>query len=197
VTEELLSLTKWIADYYYSPWGEVIKSSLPAGINIEAETTVTLTEAGRAAWATRTTRAAASEKIAAQSTKWMVIGRLLDGVETLLKDLAKEYGKPKAAAVIRELERVGYVRVGRRRIEATVKARHQQAVRLLPPSPENAVSNERPLNAAQERLLERLRGLAEPPALAELLGAAEVSLVGRANARKTRLPGGLQPRGAP
>ena len=175
VTEELLALTKWIADYYYSPWGEVIKSSLPAGINIEAETTVTLTEAGRAAWATRTTPAAASEKIAAQSTKWMVIGRLLDGIETLLKDLAKEYGKPKAAAVVRELERVGYVRVGRRRVEATVKARHQQAVRLLPPSPEKAVSNERPLSAAQERLLERLRGLAEPPALAELLGAAEVS----------------------
>ena len=129
---------------------------------------MTLTEAGRAAWATRTTPAAASEKIAAQSTKWMVIGRLLDGVETLLKDLAKEYGKPKAAAVVRELERVGYVRVGRRRVEATVKARHQQAVRLLPPSPEKAVSNERPLSAAQERLLERLRGLAEPPALAEL-----------------------------
>src|SRR6185369_5150841 len=26
VTAELLDLTKWIADYYYAPWGETIKT---------------------------------------------------------------------------------------------------------------------------------------------------------------------------
>lgn len=168
VTEEMLALTKWIADYYYSPWGEVIKSGLPAGINIEAETTVVLTEAGRAAWT------ATGERLAARSTKWMVVGRILDGTETLLKDLAKEYGKPKIAAVVRELERAGYVRVGRRRVEAAVRTRRQQAVRLLQVAGEVG-GKERLLSEAQERLLERLRGLAEPPALAELLEAAEVS----------------------
>src|SRR5215475_6497068 len=49
VTTELLNLTKWIADYYYAPWGETIKSSLPAGINAEAETILSITNEGRAA----------------------------------------------------------------------------------------------------------------------------------------------------
>lgn len=35
VTEELLELTKWISDYYYAPWGEVLKGCLPAGINTD------------------------------------------------------------------------------------------------------------------------------------------------------------------
>ena len=33
VTEEMLELSKWIADYYYAPWGEVIKCCLTVGIN--------------------------------------------------------------------------------------------------------------------------------------------------------------------
>src|SRR5262249_25687216 len=49
VTAELINLTKWIADYYYAPWGETIKSSLPAGINSEAETIFSITNEGRAA----------------------------------------------------------------------------------------------------------------------------------------------------
>lgn len=35
VTPEILELTKWTADYYASFWGEMLKASLPAGINTE------------------------------------------------------------------------------------------------------------------------------------------------------------------
>ncbi len=49
VSDEMLELTKWIADYYYAPWGEVIKACLPAGINSEPETILEITEAGREA----------------------------------------------------------------------------------------------------------------------------------------------------
>src|SRR5215216_1739633 len=34
VTLEILRLTKWIADYYLASWGDVLKASLPAGINV-------------------------------------------------------------------------------------------------------------------------------------------------------------------
>ncbi|MBV9241808.1 MAG: DEAD/DEAH box helicase, partial [Acidobacteria bacterium] len=35
ITAEILDLTKWTADYYASFWGEMLKASLPAGINSE------------------------------------------------------------------------------------------------------------------------------------------------------------------
>ena len=35
ITPEILKLTKWTADYYASFWGEMLKASLPAGINSE------------------------------------------------------------------------------------------------------------------------------------------------------------------
>jgi len=33
ITPEILKLTQWTADYYASFWGEMLKASLPAGIN--------------------------------------------------------------------------------------------------------------------------------------------------------------------
>lgn len=33
ITDEILELTKWAADYYASFWGEMLKASLPAGLN--------------------------------------------------------------------------------------------------------------------------------------------------------------------
>jgi len=35
ITPEILKLTQWAADYYSSFWGEMLKASLPAGINAE------------------------------------------------------------------------------------------------------------------------------------------------------------------
>ena len=35
ITPEILKLTQWTADYYASFWGEMLKASLPAGINTE------------------------------------------------------------------------------------------------------------------------------------------------------------------
>jgi primosomal protein N' (replication factor Y) len=34
INSEILRLTKWTADYYLASWGEVLKASLPAGINV-------------------------------------------------------------------------------------------------------------------------------------------------------------------
>ncbi|MFO8057717.1 MAG: primosomal protein N' [bacterium] len=42
-----LDLFKWAARYYFAPIGEVIKTSLPAGINVASKRTARLTETGR------------------------------------------------------------------------------------------------------------------------------------------------------
>jgi len=46
ITPGLLSLTKWIADYYRASWGEAIKAALPAGVDDEGRDIITLTETG-------------------------------------------------------------------------------------------------------------------------------------------------------
>ena len=49
LTEELLHLGEWIAEYYCSPIGEVLKSMLPLGSEVRSSKTVELSPAGRAA----------------------------------------------------------------------------------------------------------------------------------------------------
>ena len=165
VTEEMIALTRWMADYYYAPWGEVLKACLPAGINVEGETTVALTDAGGAAWEQTGVR------LVGRSTKWQVVERLRGQGAVELGDLAKHFGRPRAGAIVRELERAGYVRLGRRRPEASVQVKRQQAVRRLRRE-EGATPGERPLSEPQRRILEILDQLSEPPALARLLEAA-------------------------
>lgn len=40
LTPEMLKLTRWIADYYISTWGEAIESTLPPGLNISVKTKI-------------------------------------------------------------------------------------------------------------------------------------------------------------
>ena len=47
--ESMLDLTRWVADYYLAPWGEVLRAALPPGINMESRRCVRLTPDGRAA----------------------------------------------------------------------------------------------------------------------------------------------------
>src|SRR4030095_978624 len=110
----LLNLTKWIADYYYAPWGETIKSSLPAGINAEAETILSITNEGRAAIAGVSGKRANSAKMEALA-KVAENGMLTAG------ELAKEFNKNRASAIARELEQAGYITVTRQMQSATVK----------------------------------------------------------------------------
>jgi primosomal protein N' (replication factor Y) (superfamily II helicase) len=45
----LLALTKWVAEYYLCPWGEVIRTALPPGIDALTRRVASATDAGRAA----------------------------------------------------------------------------------------------------------------------------------------------------
>src|SRR5256886_994150 len=47
LTPEVLETTRWVADYYAAPWGEVMRAALPAGINATVEQTVSITKEGR------------------------------------------------------------------------------------------------------------------------------------------------------
>ncbi|HGJ64851.1 TPA: hypothetical protein ENS27_05605, partial [bacterium] len=42
--DDILGLTKWIAEYYFSSWGEALKTATPAGINIISKRIVDIKE---------------------------------------------------------------------------------------------------------------------------------------------------------
>ncbi len=42
-SEEMLKLTRWMSEYYFAPWGEVLKAATPQGLTIESTRHVHLT----------------------------------------------------------------------------------------------------------------------------------------------------------
>jgi primosomal protein N' (replication factor Y) len=165
VTPELLDLTKWIADYYYAPWGETIKSCLPAGINSDSEALFTITEAGREALAE------AKAKRPQLAAKMEALEFIAQKDQTPMSELAKQFDKPKAAAITRELQKANFVMVKRQLQTAAVKAKKQQAVRLLQLIPAEG----KPLNEQQQTVIKLLAESAEAIALSELTEQADVS----------------------
>ncbi|HZS08653.1 MAG TPA: primosomal protein N' [Blastocatellia bacterium] len=143
VTAEMLELTKWIADYYFAPWGEVIKSCLPAGINAEAETILSITTEGRAVLA------AAFARQNQPTTKVQALALVAEEGMLDARVLAKHFNKVRAGAIIRELERSGWITVQRQMQDAAVKPKRQQAVRLR--SAECGVRIEEKSDGAGER----------------------------------------------
>ena len=49
ITPEILELTKWVADYYFAPWGECLRAALPAWRDLDQRTDARVTPSGRAA----------------------------------------------------------------------------------------------------------------------------------------------------
>src|SRR5262245_25525222 len=130
VHADILELTKWMADYYYAPWGECLRSALPAGTLGATEKLISITEAGRAAIPAvgfgpgrRTARDAALELISKSGT---ISSRDLE------QQASKLGTKPASVpALIRRLERAGYVRITQRVGESRLRPRLQNVVRLL------------------------------------------------------------------
>ncbi len=48
LTPQVLEVTRWVADYYLAPWGEVMRAALPTGINASVEEVVSITAEGQA-----------------------------------------------------------------------------------------------------------------------------------------------------
>ncbi|MEO6392500.1 MAG: hypothetical protein ABIP75_11650, partial [Pyrinomonadaceae bacterium] len=44
---EVMTLARWVAEYYAAPWGEVLKAALPSGMNATITRVVSITPAGR------------------------------------------------------------------------------------------------------------------------------------------------------
>ncbi len=163
LTTELIKLTKWTSDYYATSWGEMLKASLPAGININAERYFSITETGRENLANgKSTRSAKSR----------LLKYLEDNGEADSKVIAKEFSPPKANRILRELLKEDSVNVVFRTVQKTTKVKRQKAVRLIPETPDDVLS--KPHSPKQKKVLKLLESNGGELLFSELLELADV-----------------------
>jgi primosomal protein N' (replication factor Y) len=145
LTEEIVRLTQWTADYYTSSWGEVLKASLPAGINATTEQIYTITAKGRDELIKLST---------AKTAKVQILQSLNETGETAAREITKKFGASAAQRGLRELVKENWASTFHRTLTTQVKPKRRKAVRLLPP--EFHKPNQKNLTQVQERIVEFL-----------------------------------------
>jgi primosomal protein N' (replication factor Y) len=166
LTPEILEITRWVADYYAAPWGEVLKAALPAGLNATVEQILHITPEGRDELARLPLNKTATAKARA-------LRLIAEDGEIALRFVAREVGESQAARIARELERAGWIKLSHRQRSVLARAKRRKAVRLLPLE-NHAVSHPaRALTEAQQRIIETLINAGGEMSFADLLEAAD------------------------
>jgi primosomal protein N' (replication factor Y) len=161
VIPSVLRLCRWIADYYLSPLGIVIRTALPAGLTDSSTDSVALTG-----------QPAPGRDLTQQELKLVDWLRGQEGPQPIAR-VRRSLGDRAWWPTIRRLEELGLVRVETEgpRLEPAVRTRRVLRVRELPSLLER---DQRFARAARQReayeAVEAMGGMAEVPHLVQELG---------------------------
>lgn len=169
ITREVLEITRWVADYYVAPWGEVMRAALPVGINTSVEQTVSITERGRQAVSDlKRTSIPARARTNALC--------LLDAEgEFEISAFCLRIGAAKTPHWLRELQADGLIERSYRPRSTVTRAKRRRAVRLVQSALSGLQSEEKRATKAQQRAVEILRANRNAMAVSDLVKAARVS----------------------
>jgi len=120
ISKELLSLTRWIADYYHSSWGEAIKAALPAGLDDTSLDKLYLTDQGLIALTEDTQ--------SARATYILQILRSKKGLTS--KQLERSLRKKYSPSTLAKLKRDGLVGVENEIKRSSLKYKYEKVIRL-------------------------------------------------------------------
>jgi primosomal protein N' (replication factor Y) len=178
VTPELLQLTRWVAEYYLAPWGEVIKAALPPGISPTIDQFLSITENGRA----ELNKLGADEIPTSRQRLLQLAGK---SEETNLAEVSDHLPAAQVTKLARELEHEGLLEIRQRSGREFVKAKYQRRVRLIDAREDSGDSEGRKFTEGQFRVIAALKDRGSL-ALPELLAIAKVgfSSVGTLQKRK-------------
>ena len=115
----MIPFFRWIADYYLHPIGDVIRTALPAGVNVTETAICTLTAAGRAALLDG--RADENEQAALH---------LLQKSSLRIKSLARTLNIHPSGGVLRKLQNKGWLEMERRLSGGRVRSKTERFVRV-------------------------------------------------------------------
>ena len=165
ITPEVLEITRWVAEYYGSPWGEVIKGALPPGISPTISQFLQLTEAGKA-------RLDELENTESAEIELQTLREIAAAGEIRLDTLWKTVGKAQAVRALKNFQKEGLATAAQRPTASSSKAKTHRVVKLV--APQDPIAGARKTTAAQQRVLAALSVHNSLP-LAELLRQTSTS----------------------
>jgi len=150
VNEEILKLTKWAADYYLTSWGELLKASLPAGLNSKVERIIIVNDQS-----IEEIRQFL-EKKPNENPETKVLRILLEEKKIYLEQLYSEFNQRKINKLIAEFQKNGWIEILTNVPRSFAKARTKKFVRLTKLYDESVK-----LTAAQQRIISTLLNFGE------------------------------------
>src|SRR5262252_2685908 len=128
LTPEVLEITRWVADYYAAPWGEVMRAALPAGINATVEQTVSITDKGR-----DELRSLPSAGASGSQAQMQALALLANESEFEINAFVLRMGSARIPKWLRELEDRGLISRSYRTRKTPTQAKKRRSVRLIQP----------------------------------------------------------------
>jgi primosomal protein N' (replication factor Y) len=119
LTPELLQLTRWVAEYYMCPWGQVLKAAVPEGFRVHSAAVYTLTPEAQAQPQTWPTGRAAQ-----------VLQCLAQHGAQQQRQLEQKLGLQRLGAVLQRLHTQGLVHQDQQRVAPKTRQRLVPVVRL-------------------------------------------------------------------
>lgn len=163
ITPEILELTRWGADYYAASWGEMLKASLPAGINVPSERVLSINDAGSAEITNSSARFGPATKI---------LEHLAENGETKQRELEKHFGSTRVQRAVRELLSRELIDAFFRSEPAKVKPKLRKTVTLLVSSAGPEALEK--LTGPQQRILQVLDENGGEMLFTELIDKADI-----------------------
>jgi primosomal protein N' (replication factor Y) (superfamily II helicase) len=159
---EIIEITRWVADYYASPWGEVIKAALPPGISPAIHEFLSITPAGSKELER------VSEKPTLQHT---ILAELVKTPQASRDSITHVANANQLAKTLREMEQAGLLERTQSQSTSFVKTKLVRFVRLT--ENQAKLSEEPKTTEAQLRVIAYLKTSGAVP-LSRILKEADV-----------------------
>lgn len=119
IGNDLFNLTKWISEYYFAPWGEVLKTVLPPGLAKAGKSVVMLREQG------------IENRISSlRGKKAEILQILLKKQQLTISQLQKQLKRKNVYALVNALEREGYVSISEHFPKPTSKIQTEKVIEI-------------------------------------------------------------------
>jgi len=148
---EILSLTKWMSDYYFTPWGEVLRAATPQGLSQESKQSVCLI-AQNLETLLQSTRKSAPRQYA-------ILQALVHGKPLNIAQLQRKSNTKSIHAVLNEMQQRGWISITEEIEKPKAKPKLERFVSIAPAGLQ-ILSDERAkeaLSVKQLAIIEALR----------------------------------------
>ncbi len=160
ISEDILQLTEWASEYYLASWGEMLKASLPAGINTTVEQIAAATSKGHLE---------VSRNSNQRALRWKVLSRIAAEEEVPVAEVAREFGETGTKRAIRELASDGLITTRQQMSAPSVKPKRQKTVKLV-----FIPNGGKPLTEPQTKVVDALTANSGEMLYSDLLEQADV-----------------------